>query len=111
QLRYTQPTEIIPEIMSNIAETVFKEFEEETIMEDNDDELFNPAEDLYPNEQNLNLNISTFIDFRSPVFTSSENYENEELNEVESDHYNLQESEDDYNVDEIVARQLGDNSY
>ncbi|CAG8830316.1 11473_t:CDS:1, partial [Gigaspora rosea] len=101
QLRYTQPTEITPEIMTNIAETVFKEFEEETIMEDDDAELFNPAKDLYPNEQNLNLNISTFIDLCSPVFTSSENYENEELNEVESDHYDLQEGDNDYNVDEI----------
>ncbi|CAG8764388.1 4354_t:CDS:2, partial [Dentiscutata erythropus] len=110
QLRHAQPIEVIPEIMANIAETVFKEFEEETIMEDDDAELSNPAKDLYPNEPDLSLNISTFIDLRALVFIS-ENYKNEELNEVESDYYDLQESNDDYDVDEIVARQLSDNSY
>ncbi|CAG8554951.1 20845_t:CDS:2, partial [Cetraspora pellucida] len=50
QLHHTQTAEITSEIMTNIAETVFKEFEEETLIEDDDIEMLNPAENLYPNE-------------------------------------------------------------
>ncbi|CAG8669036.1 7530_t:CDS:2, partial [Racocetra fulgida] len=69
QLRHTQTADITPEIMSNIAETVFKEFEEETLTDNDEIEMLNSAEDLYPNEQNLDLSISTSIDFKSSVFT------------------------------------------
>ncbi|CAG8716319.1 5242_t:CDS:2, partial [Gigaspora margarita] len=66
QLRYTQATKVTPEIMINIAETVFKEFEEEEISDNDDDiEMLNPAKDLYSNEQDLNLSISTFINLES----------------------------------------------
>ncbi|CAG8815287.1 7208_t:CDS:2, partial [Cetraspora pellucida] len=85
QLRHTQTAEITPEIMTNIAETVFKEFEKETLIEDDDIEMLNTAENLYPNEQDLDLSISTFIDFKSSVFTFSNSYESENFNEIESD--------------------------
>ncbi|CAG8635797.1 13150_t:CDS:2, partial [Racocetra fulgida] len=100
QLRHTQTTEVTSEIMTNIAETVFKEFEEETLTEEEDTELPNPTEDLYSNEPDLNLNVSNFIDLYSSVFTNSESrYENQESNEIESDNNDVQE----YNIDEIIA--------
>ncbi|CAG8819641.1 3044_t:CDS:2, partial [Cetraspora pellucida] len=103
QLHHTQTAEITPEIMTNIAETVFKEFEEETLIEDNDIEMLNPAKNLYPNEQDLDLSISTSIDFKFSVFMSSNSYESENFIEIESDN-DIQEGE--YNVDEIVAAEL-----
>ncbi|CAG8787962.1 21075_t:CDS:2, partial [Cetraspora pellucida] len=69
-------------------------------------QLSNPTEDLYSNELDLNLNISSFIDLHFSVFTNSEDrYENEVSNEIESDD-DLQENE--YDVDEIVSRQFND---
>ncbi|CAG8578310.1 20554_t:CDS:2 [Gigaspora rosea] len=108
QLRHMQITEITPEMMTDIAETVFKEFEESLIKEENT-ESSNPTEGLYLDEPNLNLNISNFIDLNSSVFTSTnfENYENEELNENESDN-NTQKNE--YDVDEIFSKQFDDYS-
>ncbi|CAG8704378.1 9959_t:CDS:1, partial [Scutellospora calospora] len=98
QLHYTQ-TEITSEMMTTIAETVFKEFEEEILIEEEEAELLNPTENLYSDEPDLNLNISTFIDLNSSVFTLSENhYESEEFIEGESDD-NIIENE--YDVDEI----------
>ncbi|CAG8442948.1 1194_t:CDS:2, partial [Cetraspora pellucida] len=64
QLCHSQTTEITSEIMMNIAETVFKKFDE-ILMDDDDAEMLNPTEDLYSNEQDLDLSISTFIDFNS----------------------------------------------
>ncbi|CAG8822937.1 22138_t:CDS:1, partial [Dentiscutata erythropus] len=88
--------------------TVFKEFEEERLVKEEDIELSNPTEDLYSNELDLNLNVSNFIDLRSSVFTNSENrYKNEVSNEIKSDD-DLQENK--YDVDEIVSRQFN-NSY
>ncbi|CAG8800534.1 652_t:CDS:2, partial [Cetraspora pellucida] len=106
QLRHTQFIVITPEIMSDIAETVFKEFEEERLVEEEDIELSNPTEDLYSNEIDLNLNVLSFINLRSLVFTNSEDrYENEVSNEIESDD-DLQKNE--YDVDEIISRQFND---
>ncbi|CAG8704192.1 6410_t:CDS:1, partial [Cetraspora pellucida] len=85
QLHYTQTAEITSEIMTNIAKTVFKEFKEETLIKDDDIEMLNPAENLYSNEQDLDLSISTSIDFKSSVFTSSNSYESENFNKIESD--------------------------
>ncbi|CAG8855823.1 22563_t:CDS:1, partial [Gigaspora margarita] len=102
QLRYTQTTKVTPEIMINIAETVFKEFEEEEISNDDNIEMLNPAKDLYSNEQDLNLSILTFINLESSVFTSKSNHKSENFDKTESDD-NMQ---DEYNVDEIVAMQL-----
>ncbi|CAG8832035.1 37037_t:CDS:2, partial [Gigaspora margarita] len=82
QFHYTQATEVTPEIIINIAETVFKE--------------------SLSNEQDLNLSISTFINLESSVFTSKNNHKSENFDETESDN-NMQ---DEYNVDEIVAMQL-----
>ncbi|CAG8533566.1 13590_t:CDS:2, partial [Cetraspora pellucida] len=103
QLCHTQTAEIISEIITNIAKTVFKEFEEEILIEEDDIKMLNPAENLYPNEQDLDLSISTSIDFKSSVFTFSNSYKSENFNEIEFDN-NIQESE--YNVDEIVAAEL-----
>ncbi|CAG8841660.1 7444_t:CDS:1, partial [Gigaspora margarita] len=94
---------VTPEIMINIAKTVFKEFEEEEISDDDDDiEMLNPAKDLYSNEQDLNLSILIFINLESSVFISKNNHESENFDETESDD-NMQ---DEYNVNEIVATQL-----
>ncbi|CAG8748794.1 16650_t:CDS:2, partial [Racocetra fulgida] len=103
QLCHTQTADIISEIISNIAETVFKEFEEETLTDNDKIEMLNPAEDLYPNEQDLDLSISTSIDFKSSVFTSSNSYESENFNEIKSDN-DMQQGE--YDVEEIVAAQF-----
>ncbi|CAG8520306.1 56_t:CDS:2 [Racocetra fulgida] len=46
---------ITSEIISNIAETVFKKFEEETLTNNNEIEMLNSAKDLYPNKQDLDL--------------------------------------------------------
>ncbi|CAG8779879.1 13774_t:CDS:1, partial [Racocetra fulgida] len=81
-LYHIQTTEITPEIITNIAETVFKEFEK-VLTEEENIELLNPTKNLYSNEQDLYLYISTFIDLKSLVFTTSKNsYENEEINEI-----------------------------
>ncbi|CAG8639364.1 16634_t:CDS:2 [Dentiscutata heterogama] len=106
QLCHIQIIKIISIIMSDIAETVFKEFEEERLVEEEDIELSNPTEDLYSNELDLNLNVLNFIDLCSSVFTNSEDrYENEVSNKIESDD-DLQENE--YDVDKIVSRQFND---
>ncbi|CAG8616009.1 3242_t:CDS:2, partial [Cetraspora pellucida] len=72
QLHHSHTMEITSKIMMNIAETVFKEFEE-ILMDIDDTEMLNPTKDLYSNEQDLDLSISTFIDINSSVFTSSKN--------------------------------------
>ncbi|CAG8602358.1 5938_t:CDS:2, partial [Scutellospora calospora] len=82
QLRHTQTTEITSDIIENIVETVFKEFEEILIEEDEDIEISSPTENLYSDEQDLDLKFS----------------------EIESDDNDIQEIE--YDVDEIVAAQL-----
>ncbi|CAG8528055.1 5727_t:CDS:2, partial [Scutellospora calospora] len=64
QLHHTQIVEITPDMMMNITETVFKEIEEKST-EDDDIEMLNPTKDLYSNEQDLDLSISTFIDLKS----------------------------------------------
>ncbi|CAG8780607.1 7710_t:CDS:1, partial [Racocetra fulgida] len=105
QLRHTQTTEVTPEIMTNIAETVFKKLEEETLADEENTELSNPTKDLYSDEPDLNLNVSNFIDLHSSVFIYSENrYESQEFNEIVSDNNDMQEGK--YNVDEIIAQQL-----
>ncbi|CAG8490813.1 15938_t:CDS:2 [Cetraspora pellucida] len=108
QLHHTQTAEINPEIMTNIAETVFKEFEEETLIEDDDIEMLNPAKNLYPNKQDLDLSISASIDFKSLVFMFSNSYESRNFNEIESDN-DIQEGK--YNVDKIVAAELNYSSH
>src|SRR4051812_10523196 len=51
-------TEISPEAMKNVAETVFNKLEEEVFQEESvNAELPNPAEHLYTNKQDLNLDI------------------------------------------------------
>ncbi|GBB91702.1 hypothetical protein RclHR1_19060002 [Rhizophagus clarus] len=56
--------EIPSEMVKNIAETVFNELEEEISSEEPvSNELPNPAEHLYTDELNLNLNISDIVDF------------------------------------------------
>ncbi|CAG8794627.1 33080_t:CDS:2, partial [Gigaspora margarita] len=94
QLHHTQTIEIISDIMTNIAKTVFKKFEKEMTIE-NDTKLFNSAKDLYSNKPDLYLNISTFIDLCSSVFISKnyKNYKNKKLNEIEFDYYNSQEND------------------
>ncbi|CAG8700424.1 10273_t:CDS:2, partial [Scutellospora calospora] len=44
QLHHTQTTEITPDIMENIVETVFKEFEEILIEKDEDIEIYKSRE-------------------------------------------------------------------
>ncbi|CAG8857001.1 30939_t:CDS:1, partial [Gigaspora margarita] len=82
----------ISKIITNITETVFKELEEEILADKENTELFNPTEDLYPNEPDLNLNVLNFIDLNSSVFIYSENhYESQEINEIMSDNNDIQE--------------------
>ncbi|CAG8616862.1 9529_t:CDS:2, partial [Scutellospora calospora] len=96
QLYHTQQTsEITPKLIENIMETVFKEFEEEILIEDKNEEMSNPTEDLYSDEQDLDLNILNF---------NTSNYESERFSNVESDDNSIQKSK--YDVYEIVARQL-----
>ncbi|CAG8683742.1 3811_t:CDS:1, partial [Dentiscutata heterogama] len=66
QLCHTQIAEITSKIIANIAKTVFKEVEEEILIDNENVEMLNFAKNLYSNEQYLDLNISTFINFRSP---------------------------------------------
>ncbi|CAB4473899.1 unnamed protein product [Rhizophagus irregularis] len=95
-------TEISPETMKNIAETVFNEFEEEAFLEESENaELPNPAEHLYTNEQDLNLDISNMINFQSSIFNSNGN--NNEHEESSDDESSDEDDEDDeYDVNEIV---------
>ncbi|CAG8561617.1 20231_t:CDS:2 [Dentiscutata erythropus] len=80
QLCHIHTTEVSPEIMANIAESVFKELEEETVLEEEDIELSNPTH-------------------------SRTSYEDLDINE--SDNNDIQEDrESEYNVDDIIARQL-----
>ncbi|CAG8703948.1 36792_t:CDS:2 [Gigaspora margarita] len=107
QLRYIHITEVSPKIIANIAESVFKELEEKTLLED-DVELSNPSEDLYSDEPNLNLKISNIIDLQSSVFTCTHSRTSfEDLDRDESDNNDMQDDgKSEYNVDKIVARQL-----
>jgi hypothetical protein len=108
QLQKTQ-TEISSEMMKGIAETVFNELEEEVFTEESEEleesenaELPNPAEHLYTNEPDLNLNISDMIDLQSPIFRSNGINNNERMESGG-------ESSDDgneYDVNEIITSRL-----
>jgi hypothetical protein len=101
QFHQIQP-EISPEMMKNIAETVFNELEDEIFSEKPENgELLNPAEHLYITEPNLNLDISNIIDFRSPIYYSDGIYPNE--NEISNEESSDEEEENDYNVNEIIT--------
>jgi hypothetical protein len=95
--------EISSEMMKNIAETVFNEFEEETFPEESEDaELPNLAKHLYMNEPDLNLDISNIINFRSPIF--HENYFNSNESEESGDKSSDEDGEDyEYDVNEIIT--------
>ena len=104
QLRQTH-TEISSEMMKNIAKTVFSELEEEVLPEELENaELQNPAERLYTNELDLNVNISNVIDFRSPIFRSNEINLNNNGGEESGD--NSSDEDDEYNVNEIITNRL-----
>ncbi|CAG8827903.1 18097_t:CDS:2, partial [Gigaspora margarita] len=76
QLRHIHTIEVSPEIIANIAESVFKELEVETLLED-DVELSNPKQSF------------------------------KDLDRDESDNNDMQDNgESEYNIDEMVARQL-----
>ncbi|CAG8569861.1 6891_t:CDS:2, partial [Gigaspora rosea] len=80
--------------------------EEEILLED-DIELSNPSEDLYSDEPNLNLKISNIIDLQFSVFTCTYSRTSfEDLDRDVSDNDMQDDGESEYNVDEIVARQL-----
>jgi hypothetical protein len=110
QLRCGQISEVTSEIMECITETVYKEFEEENLVEEAEEaELANSIDDLYSNEPDLNLDVFNIVDLHSLVFSNSN--EIESFSEAESDNsydenYNYSE-EDLYDVDEIITRQLG----
>src|SRR5271154_2299597 len=70
QLHHTQ-LEMSSEMIKSIAETIFNELEE--LKEFENEELLNPAEDLMPNEPDLNINISDTIDLTSPIFQNANN--------------------------------------
>ncbi|RIB22624.1 hypothetical protein C2G38_2033417 [Gigaspora rosea] len=93
--------------MANIAESVFKELEGEETLLDDDVELSNLSEDLNLDEPNLNLKISNIIDLQSSVFTCTHSRTSfEDLDRDESDNDMQDNGESEYNIDEIVARQL-----
>ncbi|RGB22345.1 hypothetical protein C1646_677914 [Rhizophagus diaphanus] len=96
-------TEISSETMKNIAETVFNKFEEKAFLEESENaELPNPAEHLYTNEQDLNLDISNMINFQSSIFNSNGN--NNKREESSDDKSSDKDDEDDeYDVNEIVT--------
>jgi hypothetical protein len=103
QFHQTQ-TEISPEMMKNVAETVFNELEGEIFPEESEDpELLNPAEHLYTNEPNLKLDISDVINFQSPIFHSNgidlNNNESEESDDESSDE---DDEDNEYDVNEII---------
>ncbi|CAB4413404.1 unnamed protein product [Rhizophagus irregularis] len=89
--------------MKNIAETVFNEFEEEAFLKESENtELPNPAEHLYTNEQDLNLDISNMINFQLSIFNSNSN--NNEREESSNDESSDEDDEDDeYDMNEIVT--------
>ena len=97
-------TEISPEMMKNVAETVFNELEEKIFSERPENtELPNPAEHLCTNEPDLTLDISNIINLQSSIFYSNvidlDNNENEESDDESSD----EDGEDDeYDVNEII---------
>jgi hypothetical protein len=97
--------EITPETMKNVAETVFNELGEEAFLEEPENaELSNPAEHLYTNEQNLNLDISNIINLQSSIFNSnSNNNEHEESSDDESSEEEDEEDDDEYDVNEIIT--------
>ncbi|RIB29003.1 hypothetical protein C2G38_2156433 [Gigaspora rosea] len=107
QLRLIHTTKVSPEIIANIAESVFKELEEEETLLDDDVELSNPSEDLNLDEPKLNLKISNIINLQSSVFMCTHSRTSfEDLDRDESDNDMQEDGESEYNVDEIVARQL-----
>ena len=98
-------------MIKNIAETVFDEYEEEILSEEQEDaeSFLNPAENLNTNEPELNICISDIIDLRSPIFNS--NRIQLDINNNESEEPNDESNDDamegnDYDVNEIVARNL-----
>lgn len=97
----TQP-EISPEMMKDISKTVFNELEENSTKDLENIDLSNPAEHLYTDESDLELNVSNIINFRSLIFHSNEI----DFNEIEeSDGASSDEGGEDneYDVDEIIA--------
>ena len=102
KLCQTQP-EMSSEMIKNIAKTVFNEFEEAFSEELEDSELPNPAEHLYSNEPDLNLNISNIIDFQSPIFRSTGIYFNDNNNEREE----VSSEDEESDVNEIITSRLG----
>ena len=103
QLHQNQ-TKISPEMMKSIAETVFSELEEEGFSEELENaELPNPAEHLYTNEVDLNLNILEIIDLKSPIFHSNNIHLNNEREEPEDE---SGDEDDEYDVSEIITNTL-----
>jgi len=100
--RFQTQSETSPEIMKNISKTVFNELEENLTKNLENIDLLNPAEHLYTDESDLELNISNIFNFRSSIFHSNEI----DFNEIgESDDASSDESGEDneYDVDEIIA--------
>ena len=66
----------------------------------------NPAEHLYPNEPELSLNISSIIDFQSPILRS--NGINFNMNEIEISDEDDESSDEDeeYDASGIITRRL-----
>jgi len=92
------------EMIKSIAETIFNELEE--LKEFENEELLNPAEDLMPNEPDLNINISDTIDLTSPIFQNANNRDHFNGNgEEESDEEESSE-DNEYDVNEIITNRL-----
>ncbi|CAG8678753.1 12489_t:CDS:2, partial [Dentiscutata heterogama] len=90
--------------MANIVKSVFKELDEEILLDDDNVELSNSSKDLYSDEPNLNLKISNIIDLQSTVFMYAHSRASfEDLDRDKSDNNDMQEDgESEYNIDEIV---------
>ncbi|RIA82403.1 hypothetical protein C1645_809635 [Glomus cerebriforme] len=79
-------TEVSPESMKRLQEQFFNELEEEVFSEELENiELPNPAEHLYINEPDLNLNISDVINLQPPIFHSTGIHFNNNEREVDED--------------------------
>jgi hypothetical protein len=103
-------TEMTCEMMKNVAETVFNEFEKEVSLEESENAEFpNPTEHLYINELDLNLNVSDIVDLRSPIFHPNHgihlNVNNSE-EEDESSENELSDEDYEYDVSEIITSRL-----
>ncbi|CAG8807172.1 21155_t:CDS:2, partial [Cetraspora pellucida] len=72
QLHHIHTTEVSPKIIANIAESVFKELKEKTLLDDDNIKLSNSSEELYPDEPNLNLKISNIIEDKESEYNVDE---------------------------------------